>query len=353
MNWIRGDSLGSGSFATVNKVMNINASNLFPSPAAVKSTDVQTSASLKHEKEVLDRIGPFPHVIRCYGHDHTVEKGDHFYNVFLEHAGGGSLADKLRSSGGTLPEIYVRRCTRSVLEALRHIHAKGFVHCDVKLQNILVFDDGGVKVADFGLAKQRGEKVGKWECRGTPLFMSPETVNDNEYESPADIWALGCAVVEMVTGKPAWEVPSGSNIWALLIRIGVGEESPNIPQQLSEEGRDFLRKCFFKDPNTRWSAEMLLEHPFVKDHHVSFQKVDGSLPLPLPSPSPRTHFDFPDWASTVTASAPSSPDSGDWSHWEYELSSSSPATRLSRLLAGQPPADWSESAGWISVRTVR
>ncbi|XP_020217333.1 mitogen-activated protein kinase kinase kinase 17 [Cajanus cajan] len=347
MNWIRGDSLGTGSFATVNKLVPTHTSaHFFPSPTAVKSSDLHTAASLKNEKEILDRIRHSPYIIKCYGHDSTIENGQEFYNVFLEHAAGGSLADQLKKHGGTLPESYVRRCTRSVVEALRHIHAEGFVHCDVKLQNILVFDDDEVKVADFGLAKEKGRKEGKWECRGTPLFMSPEAVNENEYESAADIWALGCAVVEMVTGKPAWEVRSGVNIWALLIRIGVGEELPKIPEELSEEGKDFLRKCFVKDPNTRWSAEMLLEHPFINDHCVSFKKVNGSLP----SPSPRTHFDFPDWASTVTSSLPSSPDSGEWCQGEFSLSCS-PASRLRRLGTDElVPMGWSGSDDWIDVR---
>jgi len=165
--------------------------------------------------------------------------------------------------------------------------------------------------------------------------MSPEAVNNSEYEPPADIWALGCAVVEMVTGKPAWDV-CGSNILSLLIRIGVGEELPKIPEDLSEEGKDFLGKCFVKDPTKRWSAEMLLKHPFIKGESFSFEKVNERLP----PPSPMTHFDFPHWASTT-----SSPDSDEWSGW-----SCSPESRLRQLVADKRPEDWSESVGWMSVR---
>ncbi|XP_020205525.1 mitogen-activated protein kinase kinase kinase 17 [Cajanus cajan] len=317
MNWVRGASIGRGSFATINIAIPTNDSTHFPSPFVVKSSNTHTSHMLNNEKHVLHNLGSSPYIITCFGDDHTVENGQEFHNLFLEHAAGGSLADHLDNHGGRFPEPHVRRYTRTIAEALKHVHARGFVHCDVKLQNILVFDEGNVvKIADFGLAKARGEKYAKSECRGTPLFMSPESVNDNEYEPPADVWALGCAVVEMVTGKPAWEVGSGSNIWSLLIRIGVGDELPKIPEELSQEGKDFLGKCFVKDPKKRWSAEMLLNHPFIAhqyDHTVSLDKVKD----PLPSPS--THFDFPHWASTPTLSLPSSP-------------------------------DWSESDGWINVR---
>ena len=125
-----------------------------------------------------------------------------------------------------------------------------------------MFDNGEVKIADFGLAKKVGQKLDRIEVRGTPLFMAPESVNENEYDSPCDIWALGCAVLEMITGKPAWNCKADANIAALLIKIGVSDELPEIPQDLSKEGKDFLSKCFVKDPTRRWTADMLLDHPY-------------------------------------------------------------------------------------------
>ncbi|KAK2372691.1 mitogen-activated protein kinase kinase kinase [Trifolium repens] len=263
MGWVRGQLLGSGSFATVNLATHTNNSDIFPSITAVKSSDTYYSHLLHNEKQILDHLGSSPHVINCFGDDHTIQDGEDCYNIFLEYAAGGTLFDQLKNYGGKLPETLVRRYTRSILEGLKHVHENGFVHCDVKLQNILVFEDGNVKISDFGLAKEKGLKNnGKLECRGTPMFISPEAVNDSVYESPADIWALGCAVVEMFTGKPAWNF-SGTNIWSLLIRIGVGEKLPLIPKELSQEGKDFLQKIFVKDPLKRWTAEMLLKHPFI------------------------------------------------------------------------------------------
>ncbi|WVZ19951.1 hypothetical protein V8G54_007273 [Vigna mungo] len=135
------------------------------------------------------------------------------------------------------------------MEGLKHIHEPGSVHYDVKLQNVLVFD-GEVKIADFGLTKEKGEKHAKCESRGTSLFMSPESVNDNEYEPPTDIWALGCAVVEMVTGKPACDVSNGSSILKLLIRIGVGEELPRFQKNYRKRGRTFWRSALLRIPRT-------------------------------------------------------------------------------------------------------
>ncbi|GAU46052.1 hypothetical protein TSUD_191230 [Trifolium subterraneum] len=175
--------------------------------------------------------------------------------------------------------------------------------------------------------------------------MSPELVNGGENESPADIWALGCAVVEMVTGKPAWNLEKDSNIWSLLRRIGAGEESPVIPEELSKEGKDFAEKCFVIDPRKRWTAEMLLNHPFVEE----VKSVNES--------SPRTHFDFNDWVSDVSDSVPNSPESEEFcqwvsnvSDWDVESSFCSAVDRLRQLVTVEGPPSWSESDSWISVR---
>lgn len=341
MDWVRGDAVGRGSFATVSLAIPTTNYNQFPSLTVVKSADAQTSCWLRNEKHVLDRLGSCPRIIRCFGDDCSFENGVEYYNLFLEYAAGGSLADELRNHDGRIPEPQAREYTRDIVEGLSHVHKNGFVHCDIKLQNILVFEDGRIKIADFGLAREAGERQGKKsECRGTPMFMSPEQVTGGECESPADIWALGCAVVEMVTGKPAWQVENGSSMWSLLLRIGVGQEVPEIPNNLSEDGKDFIEKCFIKDPKKRWSAEMLLKHPFLlNDDTVSFKRVHES---------PRSHFDFPDWVSSVANSLPSSPEFQD--KWDFDDGFCSPEDRLRQLLTVNRPASWSESDGWSSVR---
>jgi serine/threonine protein kinase len=168
--------------------------------------------------------------------------------------------------------------------------------------------------------------------------MSPELVNGGENESPADIWALGCAVVEMVTGKPAWNLEKDSNMWSLLRRIGAGEESPVIPEELSKEGKDFVEKCFVNDSRKRWTAEMLLNHPFIEE----MKNVNES--------SPRTHFDFNDWVSNVSDSVPNSPESEEFCQWDINSSFCSAADRLRELVTVEGPINWSESESWISVR---
>ncbi|KAK8517529.1 hypothetical protein V6N13_127700 [Hibiscus sabdariffa] len=362
MEWVRGDTVGRGSFGTVNLVVPRKG---FPnSPLmAVKSSGTIRSVSLMNEKEVLDQLGFSPQIIRCFGHDYTVENGDKLYNLFLEYASKGSLADHVKKNGGCLMESDVRRYVGSILKGLSFIHARGFVHCDIKLQNILLFGNGDVKIADFGLAKRNGEeKQGRMDIRGTPLNLAPESVNGGDYDSPVDIWALGCAIVEMFTGKPAWNFEPGTSVAALLIQIGASDELPWIPEDLSEEGKDFLRKCFVKDPKKRWTAEMLLNHPFmadgeettvmnpVEEEESTSQNCSNFEEF---SESPRCHFDFPDWVSTRSTASSSCCQSifqessriGSW----FSSQIPSPLDRIHQMACEEAPK-WSVSETWITVR---
>ena len=173
------------------------------------------------------------------------------YNLFLEYASRGSLGSNLKKLNGEgLPEATVRRYTGSVLRGLRHIHANGFAHCDLKLRNILLCGDGAVKIADFGLAKRTEEVTASSgvQIRGMPLYMAPESVNDNEYGSEADVWALGCAVVEMFIGETAWSFKEGSHFMSLLIRMVSERNFRGFPRTCRDKGETFCQSALLKIP---------------------------------------------------------------------------------------------------------
>ncbi|KAF4380817.1 mitogen-activated protein kinase kinase kinase 20-like [Cannabis sativa] len=346
--WVRGEEIGHGSFATISKTKPRKGSPLM----AIKSSKACGFQTLENEKRVLDKIGACSQIIKCYGENHSVENGVNYHNLLLEFASGGSLSDQIKINGGRLPEPEIRRHARSILKGLSFIHSKGFVHCDIKLQNILMFDNGNVKIADFGLAKETSSSLETEQLtvRGTPLNLAPESVNFNEYESPSDIWALGCAVVEMVTGNPVWNYKQEPNIWALLLRIG-GDEVPEIPEELSEEGKDFLSKCLIKDSKKRWTAEMLLNHTFVSDIKDDDESDNTVVSEEF---SPRCPLDFSNWDSSPQ---PNSPEFSLELFNVFEFSSSSsssnclisPENRLRQLVSGDS-ANWSFSESWVTVR---
>ncbi|KVH92521.1 mitogen-activated protein kinase kinase kinase 17 [Cynara cardunculus var. scolymus] len=345
MEWVRGKTIGHGSFAAVSLAKPTNQNSGFPPLMAVKSCGVSHSASLMNERLILEELKDCPEIIGCYGDSLTIENGKRLYNVALEYASGGALADKVKNSGSfRLSESEVQRYTNSILRGLHFIHRNGFVHCDIKLQNVLLVSDGvkdAVKIADFGLAKKAaGDLNSKYEIRGTPMYMAPETVVGGEQESASDIWALGCLVTEMITGNPVWNC---SDFGALLMKIGIGAEIPEIPAKLSDDGKDFLGKCFLKDPKKRWTAEMLLNHPFINT--VTYkEEAENQI-------SPRDPFDFPDWESQQSSESSTEFDCwiGDGSEFLSGSPSIPPATRLGQLLTDLKP-NWSVSSSWVKVR---
>eukprot|EP00268_Persea_americana_P046826 TRINITY_DN4843_c0_g1_i1.p1 TRINITY_DN4843_c0_g1~~TRINITY_DN4843_c0_g1_i1.p1 ORF type:complete len:464 (+),score=99.48 TRINITY_DN4843_c0_g1_i1:157-1548(+) len=338
--WIRGEVIGRGSFGSVNLAIGLDEEE--PLLMAVKSAPLSHSSSIQKEIEILSQLQDCPQILRSFGHHVTTENGHLLYNIFLEYAAGGSLAHR-----GKLPESAVRSYTASVLKGLGYIHQMGFVHCDIKLGNILLCAED-VKIADFGLAKKAREKAeeesDEFCLRGTPLYVAPESVARREVEPPSDIWSLGCAVVEMITGKPAWRWSEDSNINALLLQIGFGDELPEIPTELSEEGQDFLSKCFVRDPSKRWTAEMLLQHSFVSKGGDDDDPVNSK-------PSPRSVLDFMAWDSMQSSMIL---DSSVESRAEFDpIGVSSPADRIRNLAnATEKCPYWSncEEDDWITIR---
>ncbi|XP_043808789.1 mitogen-activated protein kinase kinase kinase 20-like [Manihot esculenta] len=273
--WWRGPLLGKGGSGSVylaylKKPKSRNA--FYRRVMAVKSADVSSSSLLQKEKEAFNHLHDCPYIIECYGEETTVSKnGQMVYNLLLEYASGGTLANLIRRSGDCgLPELDVKRYTRSILKGIDYIHSHDYVHRDLKPENVLLVPSGSgdfvPKIADFGLAK----KVQKTKRRmfdssiaGTILYMAPETLVDNIQESPSDIWALGCIVYEMFTGKPIWGLDPNESTEELCKRIVDRFKLPEIPSGISKDGKDFLKGCLVKNHKFRFSIEMLLNHPFV------------------------------------------------------------------------------------------
>ncbi|KAJ4978813.1 hypothetical protein NE237_009593 [Protea cynaroides] len=303
--WTRGKIIGRGSFGTVSlattkgKFIKRRQSN-FPPLIAVKWAEVSHSETLQKEREILTKLQGCPHILRCYGDEITTTagNGDLIYNILLEYASGGTLASLIKNSNGGLPEAKVKRYTRSILQGLNHIHNHGYVHCDLKPQNILLVPcssssmgtthiDFIAKIADFSSTKKNTVRQRKkWKgfqdlsLRGTPLYMSPESVARKEQEAPSDIWALGCIVAEMITGKPAWNCEPDMNVDELLSRIGSGNELPEIPNEMSKEGKEFLKRCFVRNSMFRFTADMLLHHSFLSEDTNETKEGEGGQTTP-------------------------------------------------------------------------
>lgn len=263
--WVKGKMVGSGSFGSVHLAMNKSTGGLFVVKSARSGTGRE---ALNNEAKILKALKPSPYIVQCLG---TKEDRGGNLNVFMEYMAGGSLADVAHKFGGSLHEEVVRVYTREILQGLKHLHQHGIVHCDLKCKNVLLGSSGNIKLADFGCAKRvkdlnndRGGLANSLLCvGGTPLWMAPEVLRNEMLGFGADIWSLGCTVIEMATGRPPWGVVEGSNPMASVLRIAHGDVVPHFPSHISKEGLDFLSMCLERNADKRCSAEELLSHPFV------------------------------------------------------------------------------------------
>ncbi|CAM0954179.1 unnamed protein product [Alopecurus aequalis] len=321
--WTRVRTLGRGaSGAEVFLAADDASGELF----AVKSACASGAAALRRELGAMAGLRS-PHLVSCIG---GRAGRDGSYQLFLEFAPGGSLADEVAKSG-RLGERAVQVYAADVAAGLAYLHGAGTVHGDVKARNIVLGADGRAKLADFGCARKAcsgGPIIG-----GTPAFMAPEVARGEEQGPAADVWSLGCTVVEMATGRAPWSGMDGDAL-AAMHRIGYTDAVPEVPQCLSAEAKDFLSRCLVRKSTERCTAAQLLEHPFLAGGGVGakLEAVNNKLV------SPKSTLDAAFWESE-----------SDSEEADDELSHGT-AERIKALACPTSALpDWDSDEGWIDV----
>ncbi|PIA13002.1 kinase-like protein, partial [Coemansia reversa NRRL 1564] len=202
------------------------------------------------------------HVVRLY---ESFEDGRFVYLV-MEYCAGGDLWRHLRrrqqGMGGAatgevaaVDENEARKIVGQVAAAMAYLHAGGVLHRDLKLANILLADSGDVRVADFGLATSVGAGLEEpaTVC-GTPSYLAPEMLARRAYGFEADVWALGCLLVTLLTGlQPFRSLRRITDDAVARVRL---------PSALSHDARDLIRVLLRVDPHARIRSEDILAHPF-------------------------------------------------------------------------------------------
>ncbi|XP_052298395.1 auxin response factor 1-like isoform X3 [Citrus sinensis] len=257
MSWQKGELLGSGSFGSVYEGLTDDGFFFAVKEVSLQDQGAQGKQSILQLEQEISLLSQFEqdNIVQYLGTD----KDENRLYIFLELVTKGSLANLYQKYH--LSDSQVSSYTRQILNGLVYLHERNVVHRDIKCANILVDASGSVKLADFGLAKATTMNDLK-SCKGTPFWMAPEVVNSKNdgYGLTADIWSLGCTVLEMLTRRPPYSHLEGVQA---LFRIGKGE-LPSVPSSLSRDARDFILKCLQVNPNDRPTVTELMEHPFVK-----------------------------------------------------------------------------------------
>lgn len=255
--WQKGELLGRGSFGSVYEGISDDGFFFAVKEVSLLDQGSQAKQSISQLEQEIALLSRFEHenIVQYYGTDKDESK----LYIFLELVTKGSLLNLYRRYH--LRDSQVSAYTRQILHGLKYLHDQDVVHRDIKCANILADANGSVKLADFGLAKATKLNDVK-SCRGTAFWMAPEVVNNNNrgYGLPADIWSLGCTVLEMLTNQIPY---APMECMAALFKIGRGSPPP-IPNSLSKDAQDFIKQCVQVNPHDRLTASQLLDHPFVK-----------------------------------------------------------------------------------------
>ena len=217
------------------------------------SANTERIARFSREARVLASLN-HPKIAAIYG----LEKAGHLDHLVMELVEGEILS-------GPVPVGKALDYARQVAEALEAAHAKGIIHRDIKPANVKVTPDGKVKVLDFGLAKAVGA-TGETEnpspsnlstgletlaghVMGSPAYMSPEQARGNEVDERTDIWAFGCLLYELLSGKRAFQGESSSDTIAAVLNCQPDWKA--LPGATPRRIRELLRRCLDKDGASR------------------------------------------------------------------------------------------------------
>ncbi|CAJ1978540.1 unnamed protein product [Sphenostylis stenocarpa] len=243
--------IGQGSFGDVYKGFDKELNK----EVAIKMIDLEES-----EDEIEDIQKEISVLSQCRSAYITEYYGS-FLNqtklwIIMEYMAGGSVADLLQA-GPPLDEMSIACILRDLLHAIDYLHSEGKIHRDIKAANILLTENGDVKVADFGVSAQLTRTISRRKTFvGTPFWMAPEVIQNSEgYNEKADIWSLGITAIEMAKGEPP-----------------LADLHPmRLDDHFSRYMKEFVSLCLKKVPAeaSRPSAKELLRHRFIRNARKS------------------------------------------------------------------------------------
>ncbi|KAJ4908160.1 Protein kinase family protein with ARM repeat domain [Raphanus sativus] len=247
------EAIGHGKCSTVYKGRKKKTIEYF----ACKSVDKSRKSKVLQEVRILHSLN-HPNVLKFYA---WYETSAHMWLV-LEYCVGGDLRTLLQQDC-KLPEDSVYGLAYDLVTALLFLHSKGITYCDLKPSNILLDENGHIKLCDFGLARKlddisKSPSTGK---RGTPYYMAPELYEDGGVHSFAsDLWALGCVLYECYTGRP----PFVAREFTQLVKSIHSDPTPPLPGNASRSFVNLIESLLIKDPAQRIQWADLCGHAFWK-----------------------------------------------------------------------------------------
>ncbi|KAJ1658288.1 hypothetical protein IWQ61_002457 [Dispira simplex] len=185
---------------------------------------------------------------------------------------GGSCLDIIKSGFRKgLDEFSIVLILKQTLQGLDYIHRTGHIHRDVKAGNLLIDEQGVVKLADFGVSSSLTDTVGderrgaRMTFVGTPCWMAPEVMEQKAYDARADIWSLGITALELANGRaPLADLPALKVLMVTLAQPPPTLNRDTARHKYSRHFKDMIDSCLQKQSSKRPTAQKILQHPFFR-----------------------------------------------------------------------------------------
>lgn len=259
--------LGKGSYGAVYKARDLRTQELVAVKIISLTEGEEGYEDIRGEIEMLQQCS-HPNVVRYFGS----YQGEEYLWIIMEYCGGGSVADLIGITEEPLDESQIAYICREALKGLAYLHSIFKVHRDIKGGNILLTEQGEVKLGDFGVAAQLTRTMSKRNTFiGTPHWMAPEVIQESRYDGKVDVWALGVSAIEMAEGMP----PRSTVHPMRVIFMISSEPAPMLEdkEKWSLLFHDFIAKCLTKDPRLRPAAIEMLKHKFIEKCNSGASKM--------------------------------------------------------------------------------
>eukprot|EP00347_Sterkiella_histriomuscorum_P005842 403355062 len=288
--------IGKGSISNVYLVKRLEDGQPFAMKSIRKDLvlDQDLFESTKLEKELLIRMTS-PFFVNLHYAFHSKTK----ILFIMDFVRGGDLLMHLLNLGTFTEEIAKFICAQLVL-ALGYLHQNEVVYRDLKLENILLNQDGYISLVDFGISKRLENQERTFSVRGTPEYMAPEILTKAGHSFPVDWWALGTLTYEMVFGQAPFFEEDKTLMFKKIMR-----QKLRFPKdvQVTSEFKDFISLLLHKDPQQRLGInghQEVMEHPFFSN--LNFKALESkTLEPPYKPQLTQDAFDVSNFEQELTS----------------------------------------------------